>query len=322
MADDNYCLLRNIGCSYVLDTNGEPLVVYYSTDTELFTSKPIANQKTPCFLKILKPVIIDVLDKNSIEIPDNLPDGCDGIIFTNYGSHRIFAYHVFDLSSQVMWLKQVRDNSMESNQRKIEQINPFCLSLISVVNSLLDPKDKPLRYEMCYYESLARIQKEMMNSKRNYMGHYRVHNSGPSITVQAFLLSIVADLKDYSVFRNLSLLSCYRIMYFLSVAPDVSFKEDTFIAFESYIADTFKVVEGDIGKRPIVPCLVNICFSKDEKDIKCYFPVYEYALDYINSYRYVENDPDFERAVIWIWGEHGWNFIFGKKDDPALGMLF
>ncbi|MBP0970289.1 MAG: hypothetical protein J5744_09105 [Oscillospiraceae bacterium] len=96
-----YSVLPRKDCSYATDANGEPLRTYYRPSSGLFCSTPSWDNDPPFFLNIRKPILMDVKDKNEIEIPE-LPADCDGIIFKNYGTRQITAFFVKDKSSQSM----------------------------------------------------------------------------------------------------------------------------------------------------------------------------------------------------------------------------
>ena len=96
-----YNVLPSIGHSYVIDEKtNEPLLTYYRSNSGLFCSTPLKDDKVGFFLNIRRPVVFDVLDVTSIMIPDDLPSECDGIIFINYGTYRIKAFYVRDPTTQ------------------------------------------------------------------------------------------------------------------------------------------------------------------------------------------------------------------------------
>ena len=99
---NNYEVLPSIGHSYVITENGEPMLTFYRQNSGLFYSTPLSENDTPYFLNIRRPIVMDVENVAPIEIPNDLPDECDGIIFRNFGVHKITAFYVKDKNKQSM----------------------------------------------------------------------------------------------------------------------------------------------------------------------------------------------------------------------------
>lgn len=97
-----YKVLPDIGHSYVMTDNGEPMPTFYRPNSGLFCSTPLSENDAVCFLNIRRPVVIDVDNVAPIEIPSDLPDECDGIIFKNFGKYKIIAFFVKDKAKQSM----------------------------------------------------------------------------------------------------------------------------------------------------------------------------------------------------------------------------
>ena len=97
-----YNVLPDIGQSYVIDDNGEPMMTFYRQNSGLFCSTPLDNNDIPYFLNIRRPIIIDVQDVAIIEIPIDLPNECDGIIFKNFGKYYIKAFYIKNKGLQSM----------------------------------------------------------------------------------------------------------------------------------------------------------------------------------------------------------------------------
>lgn len=87
--------------SYVVDDNGEPMLVFYRSESRLFVNKRKTNDSIGYFLNIRKPLLIDATNNKEIHIP-NVPDDCDGIIVKGYGYDNSKAFIVKDLKSQAM----------------------------------------------------------------------------------------------------------------------------------------------------------------------------------------------------------------------------
>ncbi|MCQ2975484.1 MAG: hypothetical protein MJ211_11840 [Bacteroidales bacterium] len=98
---NSYQVLPEIGHSYVME-NGEPMLTYYRPNSGLFCSTPLSTNDTPYLLNIRRPIVMDVKDIAPIEIPNDLPTECDGIIFKNYGKYYITAFYVKNKSLQSM----------------------------------------------------------------------------------------------------------------------------------------------------------------------------------------------------------------------------
>ena len=84
-----YQILPDIGHSYVMTENGEPMPVFYRPNSGLFCSTPLSENDTVYFLNIRRPIVMDVENVAPIEIPNDLPTECDGIIFKNFGKYKI-----------------------------------------------------------------------------------------------------------------------------------------------------------------------------------------------------------------------------------------
>ena len=97
-----YNLLPDKKVSYVTGPNGEPMLTYFRPNSGLFCSTPLSENDSPFFLNIRRPIVIDASNMGVICIPDDLPDECDGIIFLNYGIHKIKAYYVRNIKTQTM----------------------------------------------------------------------------------------------------------------------------------------------------------------------------------------------------------------------------
>lgn len=103
-SENKYNVMPDRGASYIVDENGEPMLVYYRKNSGLFCNIPVSENDIPYFLNIRRPVVFDVENMTQIGIPNDLPSECDGIIFLNYGIHKIKAFYVRNLSKQVMRL--------------------------------------------------------------------------------------------------------------------------------------------------------------------------------------------------------------------------
>lgn len=99
---NTYEVLPSIGHSYVMTDNGEPMLTFYRQNSGLFCSTPLSENDTPYFLNIRRPIVMDVENVAPIEIPNDLPDECDGIIFKNFGKNKITAFYVKNKSTQSM----------------------------------------------------------------------------------------------------------------------------------------------------------------------------------------------------------------------------
>ena len=97
-----YQVLPDIGHSYVMTENGEPMPTYYRPNSGLFCSTPLSEDDTVYFLNIRRPIVMDVENVAPIEIPNDLPAECDGIIFQNFGKYKITAFYVIDKNMQSM----------------------------------------------------------------------------------------------------------------------------------------------------------------------------------------------------------------------------
>ena len=99
---NTYEVLPSIGHSYVMTDNGEPMLTFYRQNSGLFCSTPLSENDTPHFLNIRRPIVMDVENVAPIQIPNDLPDKCDGIIFKNFGKNKITAFYVKNKSTQSM----------------------------------------------------------------------------------------------------------------------------------------------------------------------------------------------------------------------------
>lgn len=99
---NQYNVLPNIGRSYVVGKNGEPMLTFYRPNSGLFCNAPLSDNDTPYFLNIRQPVVIDVENVAPIVIPNDLPKECDGIIFKNFGKYKIMAFYVKNKNTQSM----------------------------------------------------------------------------------------------------------------------------------------------------------------------------------------------------------------------------
>ncbi len=87
--------------SYVVDENGEPMIVFYRQNSKLFVNKAVGNEEVGYFLNIRRPLLIDVSGMDKVDIPQ-IPSECDGIIIKGFGIHNSTAFVVKDLKSQIM----------------------------------------------------------------------------------------------------------------------------------------------------------------------------------------------------------------------------
>lgn len=97
-----YQVLPDIGHSYVMTENGEPMPTFYRPNSGLFCSTPLSEDDSVYFLNIRRPIVMDVENIAPIEIPSDLPKECDGIIFKNFGKYKITAFYVIDKNTQSM----------------------------------------------------------------------------------------------------------------------------------------------------------------------------------------------------------------------------
>ena len=97
-----YEVLPDTGHTYVMTDNGEPMPTFYSPNSGLFCSTPLSENDTVYFLNIRRPIVIDVENMAPIEIPSDLPEDCDGIIFKNFGKYKITSFYVKDKNTQSM----------------------------------------------------------------------------------------------------------------------------------------------------------------------------------------------------------------------------
>lgn len=103
-SENKYNVMPDRGASYIVDDNGEPMLVYYRNNSGLFCSTPVSETDVPHVLNIRRPVVFDVENITQISVPNDLPPECDGIIFLNYGIYKIKAFYVRNLNKQVMRL--------------------------------------------------------------------------------------------------------------------------------------------------------------------------------------------------------------------------
>jgi hypothetical protein len=87
--------------SYVVDSNGEPMIVFYRETSRLFVNRRLEKDHVGYFLNIRHPLHIDVTGQTQVLIP-RIPDQCDGIILTGYGIHDSIAFIVKDKELQSM----------------------------------------------------------------------------------------------------------------------------------------------------------------------------------------------------------------------------
>lgn len=99
----NYELLPDKGVSYVVDKNGEPLIVYGEFGEHYFYSVPFSDKHKPHFLNIRRPIVIDVAGGNSLMLPKQYPEESDGAIYLNCSPQKnITAYWIKDAQKQSM----------------------------------------------------------------------------------------------------------------------------------------------------------------------------------------------------------------------------
>ena len=97
-----YVVLPDRHYSYAVDQHGEPIATYYRRNNGLFCSTPLEENEKVFFLNIRRPIVIDVDNVAPVVIPNDLPSECDGVIFKNFGKHKITAFYVKDPSKQSM----------------------------------------------------------------------------------------------------------------------------------------------------------------------------------------------------------------------------
>ena len=98
-------VLPERGTSYAVNENGEPEVVYYRPNSNLFVNRKLDTDESGFFVNIRRPVIFDVDGLSTFEIP-KLPPQCDGFILINYGLHKSRAYALKDPVKQT-WPLQI-----------------------------------------------------------------------------------------------------------------------------------------------------------------------------------------------------------------------
>lgn len=94
-------VLPDMGFSYALSDNGEPEVVYYRPNSNLFVNRKLDSDTQGYFINIRRPVVFDVDGLASFEVPE-MPGECDGFVFLNYGVHKSRAYLLRNPKSQTM----------------------------------------------------------------------------------------------------------------------------------------------------------------------------------------------------------------------------
>ncbi len=94
-------VLPDRGYSYAVDNNGEPEIVYYRPNSNMFVNRKLDSDRVGYFVNIRRPVIFDVDNLATFEVP-RLPRKCDGFIFINYGIHKSKAYALRDPHKQTM----------------------------------------------------------------------------------------------------------------------------------------------------------------------------------------------------------------------------
>lgn len=87
--------------SYVTDANGEPMLVFYRSSSNIFVNSRTAKDNVGYYLNIRCPYLIDVTGKDRIDLP-SMPSECDGMILKGYGSPEATAFIVRDFNSQTM----------------------------------------------------------------------------------------------------------------------------------------------------------------------------------------------------------------------------
>lgn len=81
----------DIGQSYAVKENGEPEIVFYRPESNVFVNRKLDTDTRGYFVRIMRPVILDVDNVQSFELPD-LPKESDGFILINFGIHKSRAY--------------------------------------------------------------------------------------------------------------------------------------------------------------------------------------------------------------------------------------
>lgn len=97
--------------SYVVDENGEPMMVYYREASKLFVNRPTSKDNVAYYLNIRHPLLIDVTGKERIDIPE-IPSECDGVILVGYGIYKSTAFIVRDLHKQSMQIPLKEETSI------------------------------------------------------------------------------------------------------------------------------------------------------------------------------------------------------------------
>lgn len=96
-----YEILPQRNLSYVVDNNGEPMLVFYRHKSRLFVNRPLKEDTVGFFLNIRRPLLIDASGLTVVDIPP-IPEECDGIIIKGYGTHNSTAFVVRDIKAQSM----------------------------------------------------------------------------------------------------------------------------------------------------------------------------------------------------------------------------
>ena len=89
------------GFSYAVDENGEPEIVFYRSNSNMFVNRSLDSDVQGYFVNIRRPVIFDVDGLTSFELPE-MPQKCDGFILINYGIHKSRAYALRKPNEQTM----------------------------------------------------------------------------------------------------------------------------------------------------------------------------------------------------------------------------
>lgn len=93
-------VLPDVGHSYAMNENGEPLVTY-ETSFGFFCNIPLSDNDKPYFLNIRRPIVLDNTNGN-LKLPI-LPAECDGLIINNMGSPGVTAFYVKNKEKQSMY---------------------------------------------------------------------------------------------------------------------------------------------------------------------------------------------------------------------------
>mgnify|MGYP000380909133 FL=1 len=93
-------ILQEKKTSYVVDENGEPMLVFYRPKSRLYVNRPGKDDTVAYFLNIRRPLLIDVTGQEQISIPP-IPDECDGIIIKGFGIYNSTAFVIRDKSQSM-----------------------------------------------------------------------------------------------------------------------------------------------------------------------------------------------------------------------------